>query len=241
MLLVAVPLLALLYAFAWKYRAGNKKAEYDPEQKHGALRELGLWVIPAVLILTLSIINWKSTHALDPYKPLAAAAKPLTIQVVALNWKWLFIYPEQGIATVNFIEFPAQTPLHFELTADAPVNSFWIPELGSQIYAMAGMTTQLNLMADAPGEFAGRAAEINGPGYAGMNFIAKAVSQADFDAWITAVERSSGTLDLATYRMLAAPSENDPASFYSHADKDLYDTIIMKFTAPPTGPTQTQR
>jgi len=197
MLLVAIPMLVALYTFAWKYRAGNKKAKHDPERVGGTWRQLIWWAIPAALIAVIAVINWKSTHALDPTNAIASSNAPLTIQVVALEWKWLFIYPTQGIATVNFIQFPENTPVHFELTADAPMSSFWIPQLGSQIYAMAAMETQLNLMADTTGEFTGKDTEINGAGYAGMTFIAKSSSQADFNAWVASVQNSSNTLDVA--------------------------------------------
>jgi cytochrome o ubiquinol oxidase subunit 2 len=243
MLLVAIPMLILLYTFAWKYRAENKKARYDPEHVGSVAKQLLWWVIPAVIIAVIAVINWKSTHALDPYKPIVSNVPPLTIQVVALQWKWLFIYPAQGIATVNFIQFPEQTPIHFELTADAPMSSFWIPELGSQIYAMAAMQTQLNLMANTAGEYTGKDTEINGAGYSGMTFLAKSTSQADFNAWVSSVEDSSSSLTMDAYNALAAPSENNPPAYYSSYDKNLYDTILMKYMVPPTslptGSTQT--
>jgi cytochrome o ubiquinol oxidase subunit 2 len=148
---------------------------------------------------------------------------------VALQWKWLFIYPEQNIATVNFVEFPNSTPVNFQLTADAPMNSFWIPELGGQMYAMPGMSTQLHLMADRPGEFNGSAAEISGKGFSGMKFIAKATSQKDFDTWVKSVKQSSNMIDLSKYNKLAEPSENNPVITYASVEKDLYNSIIMKF------------
>lgn len=237
MLVVAIPMLILLYTFAWKYRAGNKKsAKYDPEHVGSAAKQLLWWAIPAVIIVAIAIINWKSTHALDPTVPIASANPPLTIQVVALQWKWLFIYPAQGIATVNFIQFPVNTPVHFELTADAPMSSFWIPELGSQIYAMAAMQTQLNLMANTTGEFTGKDTEINGAGYSGMQFIAKSSSQSDFDAWVASIQQATSTdpaLTMDTYTALAAPSEKNPTQYFSSYDPNLYDTILMKYMVPP--------
>ncbi|HEY5220951.1 MAG TPA: COX aromatic rich motif-containing protein [Candidatus Paceibacterota bacterium] len=235
MLLVAIPMLILLYTFAWKYRAGNKKAKYDPEHVGGAWRQLLWWAIPAVIIVAIAIINWQSTHALDPFKPIASNNPPLTVEVVALQWKWLFIYPAQGIATVNFLEFPEQTPVHFILTADAPMSSFWIPELGSQIYAMSAMQTQLSLEASSTGEYIGKDTEINGAGYAGMTFTAKSVSQNDFNAWLASVKNSSNTLTLAEYNsVLLPPSTYAPSSTYSSVDPGLYDTILMKYMIPPT-------
>lgn len=194
--------------------------------------EVTLWAIPVLLIFILSIINWKSSHDLDPYKPLQSNIKPLTIQVVALPWKWLFIYPEQNIATVNFIEFPKGTPINFQLTADAPMSVFWIPQLGGQVYAMAGMSTQLKLMASQYGEFDGSAAEINGAGFAGMRFVAKSSSQDEFDAWVKSVQSSSNPLSFDGYKELAKPSENNPKVFYSNVDPDLYNEVMMQFMAP---------
>jgi cytochrome o ubiquinol oxidase subunit 2 len=234
---VVVPVIILTFFIAWKYRESNTKAKYTPDWDHSKALEFTWWVIPAVVILILAVITWKSTHALDPYKPLEASAKPITIQVIALRWKWLFIYPEQNIATVNFVQFPERTPINFELTADAPMNSFWIPQLGGQIYAMAGMRTQLYLMADTSGEFAGAAAEINGRGFSGMKFTAKASSQAAFDTWVQSVKQAPKTLSLVEYKQLAKPSESDPVSYYSQAQAGLYDSVVMKYMMPalPTG------
>ena len=234
MLLIAVPMLILLYTFAWKYRAGNKKAKYDPEHVGNLWKQLAWWAIPAALIAVIAVINWKSTHALDPYKPITSSNPPLTIQVVALEWKWLFFYPAQGIATVNYIQFPEQTPVHFELTADAPMSSFWIPQLGSQIYAMTAMQTQLDLEASSTGEYVGKDTEINGAGYAGMTFVARSTSQADFDAWVAAVKNSSNTLTMDEYNnTLLPPSTYVPEAFYSSVPPGLYDTILMKYMIPP--------
>lgn len=235
MLLVAIPMLTLLYTFAWKYREGRKdKEKYDPEHVGNAPKQLLWWVIPAIIIVTLGIVDWKSTHALDPYKPIVSNNPPLTIDVVALQWKWLFIYPAQGIATVNYIQFPEDTPVHFMLTADAPMSSFWIPELGSQIYAMAAMQTQLYLEASSTGEYTGKDTEINGDGYAGMTFSANSVSQSDFNAWVASVKASSSTLTLAGYNAtLMPPSTDNPVAFYGSVDPGLYDTILMKYMIPP--------
>jgi len=232
MLVVVVPMLITLFTFAWKYRAGNPNAKYDPEKSHGASRELVLWAIPAVVVVVLGTLAWTNAHALDPSQPITSSNPPLTIEVVALPWKWLFIYPVQNIATVNFIQFPVNTPVHFELTADAPMSSFWIPQLGSQIYAMATMETQMNLMADTTGEFTGKDTEINGAGYSGMQFIAKSSSQSDFEAWVQSVQQSSSTLDQAAYSALAAPSENNPSSSYSSVEPNLFNSIMMKFMMP---------
>src|SRR6185437_14291802 len=149
MLLVAIPMLITLYMFAWKYRAGNKKAKYQPERTGSFKKQIIWWIVPGTVIAIIAVFNWQSTHALDPYKPIVSQNPTLDVEVIALPWKWLFIYPKQGIATVNYLEFPEQTPVHFDLTADAPMSSFWIPELGSQIYAMAAMQTQIYLEASS--------------------------------------------------------------------------------------------
>lgn len=239
-LCVVLPVLALTFFIAWKYRAGNTKAPYVPDSHHSAFFELTWWAIPASVVIILAVITWKDTHALDPYKPLETSVKPLTIQVVSLRWKWLFLYPQQHIATVNFVQFPARVPINFALTSDASMNSFWIPQLGGQIYTMAGMQTQLHLMADAPGDYHGSAAEISGRGFSGMNFIAKASSQADFDAWIQSVKQSSNVLGLAEYNKLEEPSENNPPAFYSLSEENLYNSIMMKYMAP-LHPTSSQQ
>jgi len=229
MLCMVIPVFILTFLIALKYKAGNKKTTYTPDWTGNNAVELTLWVIPSLLVLLLAFITWRATHVLDPYKPIASPAKPLTIQVVALNWKWLFIYPEQHIAAVNFVQFPQYTPLNFQLTADdAPMNSFWIPQLGGQIYAMTGMVTQHHLMANTLGEFTGSAAEINGKGFAGMRFTAKSTSQADFDAWVTFIKHSDAPLTWNVYNKLTKPSESNPVSFYSSVENDLYNKIIKK-------------
>lgn len=230
--IVVVPVFTLTALFAWRYRAGNKKATYSPNLGGSRVAEAVWWLIPLVLITILSVVTWRSSHELDPYKPLASSKKPLTIQVVAMNWKWLFIYPEQNIASVNFVEFPANTPVTFNITADAPMNSFWIPQLGGQVYAMPGMNTQLHLMAAQNGNYPGSSANISGTGFAGMRFTAKAASQSDFTAWVQAAQRSPSALTVAAYNQLAKPSQNNPASFYSSVATSLYDTILMKYMMP---------
>lgn len=231
MLIVIVPTLILLFVIAWKYRARNSKAKYDPEKSHGAFTESILWIIPSIVIAVMIVITWNATHELDPYKPLTGKVKPLKIQVVALDWKWLFIYPEQGIASLNFVQFPDNTPIHFALSADgSPMNSFWIPQLSGQIYCMTGMTTPLHIMADGPGEYTGRAAEINGQGFADMTFIAKSTSQSDFDDWVSHVKESTLQLTDPIYHELVKCSINNPIALYSYVEKDLFNKIVMKYT-----------
>jgi cytochrome o ubiquinol oxidase subunit 2 len=240
MLIPAVPVFGFLFFIIWKYREGNATAYYTPEHQGDLRIATLLWTVPSVIILAIGILNWQTTHELDPSKPLSGAATPLTIQVVSLQWKWLFIYPEQHIATVNFVEFPENTPINFELTSDAPMNSFWIPELGGQMYAMAGMSTKLHLIAAHAGEFKGRDAEISGAGFAGMQFAAKAATQEDFNTWVKSVEQGANPLDnknhldAMEYDAFSKPSMNNSVSYYSSVDKDLYNMIIMKYLSPTT-------
>ncbi|HEX3569075.1 MAG TPA: ubiquinol oxidase subunit II [Candidatus Saccharimonadales bacterium] len=233
-LIVVIPVFILLFTFAWKYREGNKKAAYRPNFGGSRLAEIIWWAVPGALILILSIVTWQSSHALDPYKPLASSKKPLTIQVVSLNWKWLFIYPEQHIASVNFLQIPEQTPVTFNITSDTVMNSFWIPSLGGQIYAMPGMSTQLHLQANGAGTYAGSSANISGAGFSGMTFTTKSTSQHDFDTWVQQVSHAPQKLDQSAYTALAKPSKNNAIVYYSAPATDLYDTIVLKYMTPQT-------
>lgn len=230
--IIVIPTFIALLHTVWKYRS-NRQAKYEPEKEHGILGELLPWIFPIVIIGILAPITWHMTHKLDPYKPIQSNAKPLTIQVMALDWKWLFIYPELGIATVNLMQFPAKVPINLRLTADgSPMNSFWIPQLSGQIYSMAGMITQLHIMADEPGVYSGRAAEINGKGYANMTFVAKSSSQSDFDDWVATVKQSPLTLTGNLYDELAKPSIKHPVTLYSSVDSDLFNQKVMKYMHP---------
>lgn len=235
-LVVIIPVFVMTFYIVWKYRAGNKKAAYNPDWDHSRTAEIIWWGVPLALITVLAVITWITSHSLDPYRPLESAQKPITIQVIALDWKWLFIYPEQDIASVNYIQIPEDTPINFELTADAPMNSFWIPQLGGQVYAMAGMKTKLHLLASEPGEYRGSSANISGEGFAGMKFTAKATSETDFEAWIQSVKASSAILDRASYDDLAKPSRDNPVIYYSSHDRQLYDTVMMKYMMPQHQP-----
>ncbi len=228
-LVVVLPVFVMTFGIVWKYRAGNKNATYMPDWDHSHLFETLWWGIPCVIIIILGVVTWKSSHDLDPFRPLNSTVKPLKIQVVALQWKWLFIYPEQRIATVNYIQFPEKTPIDFEITADAPMNSFWIPALGGQIYAMSGMSTQVHLMADKAGSYRGSSANISGKGFAGMKFVAESASAPRFAEWVKSVKQKNNALDSTAYGNLAAPSEDQPITHYSSAQADLYDTILMKY------------
>lgn len=230
LLLVAVPSVLLLYFFAWKYRESNKKATYAPGASHGKFFVFSIWAIPSIFMLFLALVMIPATHKLEPKKAIESNVKPLTIQVVALRWKWLFIYPEQNIATVNFVQVPVGTPVQFELTADeTPMSSFWIPHLGGQLYAMTGHVTRLNLMAETPGDYPGSSAEINGAGFAGMKFVARASTQEQFDQWVQTLRLTSGGLDSIEYEKLLKPSENNPVALYSLPNNNIYEKLLMKY------------
>ncbi len=234
MLLVVVPVFVMTGMFMWKYRAENTEATYHPDWDYSLAVEVIWWGIPCVIVLILSVAAWITSHELDPFKPLEGFEKPpLKIQVVALQWKWLFIYPEQGIATVNALPIPVDTPLAFELTAEAPMNSFWIPRLGGQIYAMPGMKTKLHLIANEPGEFRGVSANLSGEGFAGMTFIATAMDEAKFENWVQTVKQSSEALDAETYRRLAEPSAYVPPAFFVLQQGDLFERIFMQYMHAP--------
>lgn len=231
MAVVVLAVFALTFWIVWRFRA-HKQAKYTPDWDHSRAAETLWWGIPLVLIVILSVVTWTSTHELEPTRPLASSAKPLKIQVVALQWKWLFIYPEQGIATVNYVQFPEDVPVQFDITSDAPMNSFWIPQLGGQIYAMSGMSTRLNLMADAPGTYGGVSANLSGEGFAGMRFTAESVDSQSFTAWTNMVRAKPGLLDLPAYQALSTPSQNVAPSSYASVAPGLYDDVVMKYMIP---------
>lgn len=232
MLLVVLPVYFLTFVFSWIYRADNPKAKYEPDLVDNVIAEYIWWGLPLVLTLVVAYLTYIKTHELDPYKPIVSENKEKKIQVVALQWKWLFIYPEEKIAAVNFVQFPKDTPIHFEITGDAPMNSFWIPALGGQIYAMPKMKTELYLIADEAGDFRGLSANISGEGFAGMHFIARSSSEEEFNEWVASVKENSGNLNLDEYNKLASPSKNNQAAFYLLQEEKLFDKIIMKYMHP---------
>lgn len=242
MLIVVIPAVVMAFVFAIKYRASNTKATYSPNWSHSSKVELVVWTVPILIIIFLATLTWKSTHALDPSKPIASEAKPVTIQVVAMDWKWLFIYPEQGIATVNEIAFPANVPVKFEITSNSVMNSFFIPQLGGQIYAMAGMNATLHLIANEPGSYKGISANFSGRGFSGMKFTAVATpDQAGFDEWVQKVKASPETLGtMEAYEQLAAPSEYHPVEYFSSVKPSLYQDVIGKFMGKGTSIATTQ-
>ncbi len=226
MLVVVVPVILATLGFAWWYRSSNPRASRAADESYEGRIEFVTWSIPALIVILLGGVIWIGSHQLDPRAPIPADTKPLRVEVVALDWKWLFIYPDQGIAAVNQLVVPVGTPIEFRLTSATVMNSFFIPQLGSQIYTMGGMTTHLNLMADNPGEFPGFSANFSGDGFAEMRFIAKAVPAGDFDAWVTQVRGSGSALDDTAYTALAKPSIAVPPRTYRSAEPKLFERII---------------
>ena len=240
MLLIVIPVILLTLLFAWRYRARNKDATYDPEWHHSTMLELMIWAAPLLIIIALGALTWVSTHKLDPYRPLdqisknrpvAANTKPLVVEVVALDWKWLFFYPEQGIATVNDLAAPVDRPIEFKITASSVMNSFFIPSLAGQIYAMPGMQTTLNAVINKTGDYEGFSANFSGDGFSGMRFTFHGMSNQDFDAWVQQAHKSSETLSTDTYQRLAQPSEREPIHRYSSVAPGLYEAIMRNCVA----------
>jgi cytochrome o ubiquinol oxidase subunit II len=233
MLVVVVPVIALTLFFFWRYRASNTKATYAPTWAHSTKIEIVIWAIPCVIVAFLAVLIWRSTHVLDPYRPLASDVPPVRVQVVALNWKWLFIYPDYGVASVNQLVIPANTPVDFVLTADSLMNSFFIPRLGSQIYAMAGMQTQLHLIADAPGVYAGMSSAYSGEGFSDMKFNAIATTGIGFRQWIQRARGAPAKLTRDAYRALSQPSTNPPAMVYADVDPNLFQSVVNQYMPKP--------
>ena len=241
MLLIIVPVMALTIFFAWRYRAANTKATYKPDWDHSTQLELVIWAAPLLIIICLGALTWVGTHLLDPYRPLArtapgkavaADAKPLEVQVVALDWKWLFIYPEQGIATVNEFAAPVDRPVRFRISGASVINSFYIPALAGQIYAMPGMETQLHGVFDRVGDYTGLSANYSGAGFSHMRFRARSLSWGNFDAWVQQARAGGGALDRAAYLRLEKPSEKDPVRRFASVEPQLFDRIVNLCVEP---------
>ena len=239
MLLIIVPVICLTVLFAWRYRK-NANAVYQPEWDHSTRLELLIWGAPLLIIIVLGLVTWISTHKLDPYRPLeridaqrkiAPGTEPLTVQVVALDWKWLFIYPKQGIATVNELVTPVDVPVRFKLTSSTMMNSFYIPALAGQIYAMPGMDTTLNAVLNKPGTYEGFSANYSGAGFSHMRFKYHGVSEADFDAWVAKTRSAGGQLDGDAYLALEKPSEKEAVRRYGAVTPKLYDAIVNRCVA----------
>jgi cytochrome o ubiquinol oxidase subunit 2 len=245
MLLIVLPVIAMTVWFAWRFRASRPDAEdveYEPEWARSSRVELAMWLTPAVFVAALAVLVWRSSHALDPYRPLDSPQPPLVVQAVALDWKWLFIYPDEHIATVNELVFPQERPLSLRLTSDSVMNSLTIPGLAGQIYAMAGMETRLNLAADRQGDFIGRNMQYSGAGFPGQSFKVVTASPDDYAAWLARVRASPDRLDEARYRALRAPQANAPTAHFGSVEPGLFDKIIAAYrpapiaNAPPSDP-----
>ena len=237
MLLIVVPVIALTLLFAWRYRQSNTEATYTPEWAHSTALELVIWAAPLMIIIALGAVAWISTHTLDPYRPLRrldaaravpAGTKPLVVEVVALDWKWLFIYPEQGIAMVNELAAPVDVPITFKITGSSVMNSFFIPALAGQIYAMPGMQTTLHAVMNKPGVYDGFSANYSGAGFSDMRFKFHGTSAADFDRWVQAAKASGHALSRDAYLKLEKPSQRVPVQRYASVAPDLYDRILNR-------------
>ena len=229
MMIVVVPVIVMALWFALRYRA-SRNARYEPTWAYSAKVDAVVWLIPALIVIAVAVLLWRSTHKLDPYREIASNAPPLDVQVVAQDWKWLFIYPEQGVASVNQLAIPAGRPISLRITSDTVMNSFYVPALAGQIYAMAGMQTRLQLLADQPGKFVGRNTQYSGGGFSDQFFEVVAMSQADFDAWVAKVRQAPAKLDPPTYAKLAERSRLNPITLYSAVEPKLFDAIIDRYT-----------
>jgi len=239
MLAIVVPTILCILGFAWWYRASNRRALYAPQWAYSGRLELLVWSIPALVVLFLGGIAWSGSHALDPAKPLVATAEPLEVDVVALDWKWLFIYPQQHIASINRLVAPVGTPVHFRLTSASVMNVFFVPRLGSEIYAMNGMVTELHLQADHAGTFLGLAAQINGDGFADMNFNTEAVPAPAFAEWVRSAQSGGPILDESAYRLLLPQSARVAPYTYRDVSPSLFDAIAFRHLPEGEGPTLT--
>lgn len=230
MQIVVLPVIVMALLFAWRYRRSNHKAAYTPDWAHNNWIEGVIWFIPCVIIIFLAGLTWYTSHSLDPHRGIDSDAEPLEIQAVSLDWKWLFIYPEEGIATVNEIAFPTDVPVRFRVSSGSVMNAFFIPDLGSQIYAMAGMDNQVNLIADREGIYGGRSTNYSGAGFSEMTFKAIATSQEGYDEWLEEVRDSSDTLSFPEgYAELAQPTEKHPVEYYSEVSSGMYEGILNSF------------
>ena len=234
MLLVIVPVMVLTVIFAWRYRAG-RGAKYQPDWDHSIHLELVIWSAPLLIVICLGALTWLGTHLLDPYRPLdrfgigepvAAEAQALEIDVVALDWKWLFIYPEYGVASVNELAVPVGRPVHFRITSSTVMNAFYVPTLAGQIYAMSGMETQLHGIVDRPVESIGFSSNYSGAGFSGMRFAFHGMPKGVFDEWLTELRAAPEKLDRAAYRNLEKPSQNVVPKYYANVDPALFRAIV---------------
>lgn len=230
MLLVVVPVIIMTLTFAWKYRASNTKARYEPKWSHSTAIEVVVWSIPCMIVLVLAVLTWRSSHSLDPYRPLESETKPVVIEAISLDWKWLFIYPEENIATVNEITFPVNTPLNFKITSDSVMNAFFIPHLGSMIYSMTGMETKLHLIANETGTFPGMSSHYSGAGFSKMHFDANSVTPEEYQAWLAKVRAQSTAMDQAAFGALVDDKNHDwhPVTYFGTTETGLFDWVVAR-------------
>jgi cytochrome o ubiquinol oxidase subunit 2 len=243
MLIIVAPVIFFILLFAWRYRAGNKEAVYEPDWDHSTSLELLIWAAPLAIVIALGALTWVSTHQLDPYRPLDRIAEnrpvpegveTLIVEVVAMDWKWLFFYPEQGIAVVNQLAAPVDRPIQFKITSTTMMNSFFIPALAGQIYAMGGMETKLHAVINEPGSYDGFSANYSGAGFNGMRFKFLGMPEADFEQWVAKVKADGEGLSRSVYQELAKPSEYNPVQYYSAVEPELYESILNRCVEPGT-------
>ncbi|WP_425230678.1 ubiquinol oxidase subunit II [Sphingomonas sp.] len=232
MLAIIVPTIVATLAFAWWFRAGNARAQYRPDWAYSGRLELLVWSVPLLAVIFLAGIGWVGSHALEPSRPLAARQAPLTVQVISLDWKWLFIYPDQGVATINHLVIPAGRPIAFRITSATVMNSFFVPQLGSQIYAMSGMDAKLNLQADRPGHYRGLSAHYSGAGFADMGFAVDAVPSAAFEGWAASARAAGPMLDAPTFLRLNLAEAASPSMTFRAVQPGLYDAVVRNGGAP---------
>jgi len=236
MLAIVVPTIAATLAFAWWFRASNTRAAYLPDWAFSGRIELVVWSIPALVVMLLGGVAWIGSHDLDPAKPLTSSTPPLEVQIVSMDWKWLFIYPSQGVASVNQLVIPAGAPIRFSLTSASVMTAFFVPQLGSMIYTMNGMMTQLNLQADAPGTFRGLASQFSGDGFAGMHFDVLALPAARFEAWVDTARGTGPTLDSEAYVTLTRQRMNIPPFTFRAIESELFQQVVTRKLPPGPGP-----
>lgn len=232
MLIVVIPVILITFWFAWRYRATRKNGTYRPDQHDNSTIEIICWIIPCIIVLILGAMAWISSHRLDPYRPLDMKGKPVVIQAISLNWKWMFIYPNKKIATINYVQIPVNRQVKIYITSDAPMNSLEIPQLAGQIYAMGGMRTQLHLAANTIGVYTGLSTNYSGAGFAGMHFKVHVTSEKAYQAWVHKTQRAPKKLTLVEYNKLMQNSENNPPEFFSGVADNLFNKVIMKYMKP---------
>ena len=230
MLIVVIPVFIILFFVALRYRESNTKAKYTPNWASSHRLETIWWGIPIAIVAVLSFVAWQTSHSLDPYRPIESDKPTLQVSVIALQWRWLFIYPEQGVASLGELAMPVDRPVAFTITSDAPMNSFWIPQLGGQIYAMSGMSTKLHLEANEPGDYRGVSANLSGEGHKSMTFTARAMDETELKAWFDKAARSESLLDKNVYEELRKPTTDNPVTYFQLRDNALYDSVLSRYS-----------